>query len=275
MILVSSIRSEYTRVFVLLLTMPTAVTDIRGMDYATDDPWRTPYDMSSASSAGTSQSSDKLTHYSSGSHSSLKIRRPTRRKRASRRRRADMEPTIDADKPYQCTFCTETFKNKYDWQRHEKSLHLPLEQWVCGLHGPRAPKPETAELCCVFCGEVEPEETHIEAHYYSACNGRNLDERTFHRKDHLVQHLRLVHNAKFESWSMKSWMHPMPDIRSRCGFCSLEMHTWLERTDHLSDHFKIGATMADWKGDWGFEDAVVRMVRDAHNRLMAGLTLKI
>lgn len=59
---------------------------------------------------------------------------------------------------------------------------------------------------------------------------------------------------------MKSWLIPMPNIKSRCGFCSLEMNTWVERTDHLGDHFKSGATMAEWKGDWGFDDAIVRMV---------------
>ncbi|KAG7129640.1 Homeobox protein 4 like [Verticillium longisporum] len=31
--------------------------------------------------------------------------------------------------PFQCTFCTQTFKTKHNWQRHEKSLHLSLERW--------------------------------------------------------------------------------------------------------------------------------------------------
>lgn len=30
---------------------------------------------------------------------------------------------------YQCTFCTDTFKTKYDWQRHEATIHLSLDQW--------------------------------------------------------------------------------------------------------------------------------------------------
>jgi hypothetical protein len=90
-----------------------------------------------------------------------------------------------------------------------------------------------------------------------------LEERTFHRKDHLVQHLRLVHDAKFESWSMKQWMVPMPNIKSRCGFCSLEMTTWAERTDHLAEHFKVGATIAKWKGDWGFDADIVAQVENA------------
>lgn len=32
-------------------------------------------------------------------------------------------------KRYQCTFCTDPFKTKYDWQRHEATIHLSLEQW--------------------------------------------------------------------------------------------------------------------------------------------------
>lgn len=31
-----------------------------------------------------------------------------------------------AKRIFQCTFCTDTFAAKYDWQRHEKSLHLAL-----------------------------------------------------------------------------------------------------------------------------------------------------
>lgn len=39
--------------------------------------------------------------------------------------RAFSPTTIKAPvRTYQCTFCTETFKTKHDWQRHEKSLHL-------------------------------------------------------------------------------------------------------------------------------------------------------
>jgi hypothetical protein len=219
--------------------------------------------VSSASSAGTSRSSEKSAHLSSESQGSSKIRRSARRKRATRRRPLEPDAVIDPNMPYLCTFCTETFRTKYDWQRHEKSLHLPLEKWVCALHGPRAPQTESADLCCVFCGEVAPSDTHLEAHHYSMCQERDLDERTFHRKDHLVQHLRLVHNAKFEGWSMKAWMIPMPDIKSRCGFCSIEMSNWNERIEHLAEHFKIGATMAAWKGDWGFEESVTQLIENA------------
>jgi uncharacterized Zn-finger protein len=38
-------------------------------------------------------------------------------------------------KIFQCTFCTESFKVKYDWLRHEKSLHLSMEKWTCAPLG--------------------------------------------------------------------------------------------------------------------------------------------
>jgi len=219
--------------------------------------------MSSASSARTSQSSEFSGHCSSGSQTSLKVRRAPRKKRATRRRRLDTERTAPIGMPYQCTFCTEVFKTKYDWQRHEKSLHLPLERWICALQGSRTTKESIGEQCCVFCGEVRPDDKHIEAHHYSACQERSLQERTFHRKDHLVQHLRLVHGVEFSEWSMARWMLPIPDVRSRCGFCGTTMSTWLERTDHLADHFKSGVTMASWQGDWGFDASVLPLVETA------------
>jgi hypothetical protein len=43
----------------------------------------------------------------------------------------------------------------------------------------------------------------------------------------------------------------------------LEMTTWIDRIDHLADHFKIGATMAEWKGDWGFDESTKRLVENS------------
>ncbi|KAF1943863.1 hypothetical protein EJ02DRAFT_117900 [Clathrospora elynae] len=231
--------------------------------YTSNDMWRSPYDVSSASSAGTSHSSEFSAHHSSGSQSSRKMRRAPRRKRVTRCRRIEKEHTAVANMPYQCTFCTEVFKTKFDWQRHEKSVHLPLEQWICALQGPRTTKKGIGERFCVFCGEIALDDSHIESHHYSECQKRSLNERTFHRKDHLVQHLRLVHQAEYMEWSMARWMLPMPSIRSRCGFCGITMDNWAERTDHLADHFKAGTTMASWQGDWGFDDAIADLVETA------------
>ncbi|KAF3052513.1 hypothetical protein E8E11_011478 [Didymella keratinophila] len=109
------------------------------------------YNTSSASSAGTSVSSD-VSGASKRSTPSRPVEptaysRPLRKRRINKQRaRVRRTSLIGSLLPYQCTFCTEDFKTKQDWQRHEKSLHLPIEQWVCTLHGPQALKLETGLL---------------------------------------------------------------------------------------------------------------------------------
>jgi len=41
------------------------------------------------------------------------------------------------------------------------------------------------------------------------------------------------------------------------------MENWSDRVHHLADHFKAGKTMADWKGDWGFEAHIVELVENS------------
>ena len=65
------------------------------------------------------------------------------------------------------------------------------------------------------------------------------------------------------TWSMEPWKVATPEIRSRCGFCGIVMDTWTIRVDHLAEHFKNGKSMADWKGDWGFEGPVLEMVENS------------
>lgn len=272
------------------------------LNFTDDGSGRSLFNGSSASSLGTSQSSGTGSFASAYSHasrnsfgstfSSLGRGRRRRRRRsapahgvgsASGGDREDKKiekklsrqsaklaesrngptPLIAPLKTYQCTFCTETFKTKHDWQRHEKSLHLSLERWVCTPQGATALNPETKQVCCVFCGAVEPDADHIESHNFAACQERALGDRTFYRKDHLRQHLKLVHSVKFMGWSMDQWKVATPEIRSRCGFCGIVMDTWTFRVDHLAEHFKTGRTMADWKGDWGFDKPVLEMVENS------------
>ncbi|KAK1469126.1 hypothetical protein CMEL01_00893 [Colletotrichum melonis] len=224
----------------------------------TDEPARSLYHTSSASSAGTSSGGSFASAFSHASKDSASLPRPAVRSRARQRRRPKRTSLAHPRNQYQCTFCTETFRTKHDWQRHEKSLHMPLERWVCSPKGPRAVNPDTGQICCVFCGEAEPTQSHIDSHNPSSCQ-----ERTFNRKDHLKQHLRLVHNAGLLDWSAKIWKITIPEIESRCGFCGASLDTWGVRADHLADHFKMGSDMASWKGDWGFNDAVLDMVENS------------
>ncbi|KAI7758752.1 hypothetical protein LZL87_012258 [Fusarium oxysporum] len=211
------------------------------------------YNVSSASSAGTS---------SGASFGSMTRQRGRRRRRRPVPKRKEKLSSAVPLKKFQCTFCTETFGTKYDWQRHEKSLHLSLERWMCAPDGPRVLNPQSNQICCTFCGEVEPSDEHVESHNLLSCMERRPEDRTFYRKDHLNQHLRLMHNVKFLDWSMKSWKVTGPDIRSRCGFCGIVMSDWSARVDHLAEHFRKGETMAAWRGDWGFEAPVLKMVEN-------------
>ncbi|KAJ3549669.1 hypothetical protein NM208_g386 [Fusarium decemcellulare] len=209
---------------------------------------------SSMSSAGTSSGGSSSSAYSAtcGTHEILGRSRFRRRKRVPRKARPP-KPT-----PFECTFCTERFHKKHDWQRHENSIHLGLERWMCCPEEPKAIHPESGKLCCVFCSQDEPDDDHIKTHNPSSCQ-----ERAFNRKDHLKQHLRLVHKAGFVAWSMDSWKVSISQIRSRCGLCGISVDTWQERVNHLADHFKMGHTMAGWKGDWGFEPQILEMIENA------------
>lgn len=230
-----------------------------------DDGWnsRTLYSSSSASSVGTPYSNTQSDCNSSGSQGSNAPIRKLRNRRWRKTRRTK-RALVTTDLPFQCTFCVETFKTKYDWQRHEKALHLSLEQWTCAPDGPRVPLPTApGEQCCVFCGEVSPDDAHLETHQYSACQARGERERSFARKDHLVQHLKLVHKVDLKQVPFDRWKISMVSIRSRCGFCNLVIDTWSDRVDHLADHFKAGATMSQWQGDWGFEDHILKRVEDS------------
>lgn len=240
-------------------------------NYSDDGSSRSLCNQSSASSLGTSHSSgggsfasaySNKSHGSFGSLPSFVRTRGRRRRRRAPPKRAD-ESLSQPLKTFQCTFCTETFRTKHDWQRHEKSLHLSLERWICSPDGPRFINPENGLMSCVFCGEVNPDDAHAESHNFSGCTERTQEERTFYRKDHLRQHLKLVHNVRFLPWAMDRWRVASPEIRSRCGFCGVVLDSWTIRVDHLAEHFKTGNTMADWKGDWGFEAPVLEMVENS------------
>lgn len=163
---------------------------------------------------------------------------------------------------FQCTFCTDSFPSKYDWQRHEKSLHLALERWTCCPMGPTRVDPVTGQQQCVFCPTLSPSAAHLETHQFLACHEKTLAERTFYRKDHLRQHLRLIHNVKFDP-HMDTWKSTTFEIKSRCGFCPSTFTTWQARADHLAAHFRNGADMSGWGGGWGFESHVERLVENA------------
>lgn len=257
--------SDISRAVVASVGSPSAFAPAR--PYTSEWSRSSAGTASSVGSTGTSCSSrDSGSASSHASHTSLEYpKRSTNRRRRGtthRRQRTNWLNRSQASGRYQCTFCTESFKTKYDWERHEKSLHLSLETWVCSPRGSVETHPDEGVLC-VYCGDADPSQDHLKTHNNAACLERPFEERTFYRKDHLRQHLKLVHGAKYVKWPMETWKTAIKDIRSRCGFCGIEMESWSSRTDHLASHFKDGRTMADWTGDWGFEPSVVEMLDNA------------
>ncbi|KAH8649686.1 hypothetical protein BGZ60DRAFT_422114 [Tricladium varicosporioides] len=195
-------------------------------------------------------------------HSFTSLSLPKRhqlKRRAKAKKGNDTSPAI-----YQCTFCPESFKKKHDWQRHEKSIHLPLEHWVCCLGDGTIHGPENGSKLCIFCGIFSPTEAHLNSHEFNTCSSRPLFERIFRRRDHLRQHLIKYHQCpKPFGGVMEMWKVELGEVRSRCGFCNVWLESWDERATHLTKHFRGGARMDDWVGGWGFVDDVAALVQNA------------
>lgn len=179
----------------------------------------------------------------------------TRRLQSSRSHAAR---STDNNKIFQCTFCCDTFSRKHDWARHEKSLHLNLDRWTCAPHGGSVLSSETGRHHCAYCNMLDPTMDHLELHNHSAC----LNNHSFSRKDHLVQHLRGFHQLQTLP-ILDDWQVQLPLVVSRCGFCDKRLASWAERTNHISKHFRQGLSMKDWKGDHCFEPSIASQIKNA------------
>ncbi|KAF2654309.1 hypothetical protein K491DRAFT_759046 [Lophiostoma macrostomum CBS 122681] len=180
--------------------------------------------------------------------------------------------TEEVAKVFLCTFCWQSFCNKYDWIRHETPVHAPQQSWLCCSDGPHS------MLSCTFCGIPTPSSSHmITEHNYRPCASNPEEDRTFYRKDHFIQHLHQVH--------FKGSKHPDNDFRCHpitspaeqtlsnygfleqvtkahrkrqpyppghqnlhCGFCGTCLCDWKSRCAHVAAHFTSGSscTAAKW-----------------------------
>lgn len=163
---------------------------------------------------------------------------------------------------FQCTFCCDSFRSKHDWVRHEKSLHLNTEEWLCAPYGGVVLSATTSRLHCAFCNMLDPSQAHLESHHSNTCRTQSGEPARFRRRDHLAQHLRLVH--KLDNLPLiDDWKATTGNITSRCGFCHARMETWDERAAHLANHFRQGRTMKDWTGEHEFEPRIAAVVTNA------------
>lgn len=126
---------------------------------------------------------------------------------------------------YQCTFCTLDFAQKYDWRRHEESVHFPQKEWVCMPDGP------VEGSRCVFCNHANPDKSHLKSHKSIACAKAPRTQRAFLRKDKLIQHIKQVHTCQPPK-SIKEWCRPIErNVMLACGICSISLSDWATRVE--------------------------------------------
>ncbi|KAJ5597880.1 hypothetical protein N7537_007964 [Penicillium hordei] len=222
---------------------------------------------SSVSSIGskaseTSDSTSSAWSYHSSADTSLPfplLPKQTKPKRIRGRQR----PAVDHN--YQCTFCTQSFKKKHDWARHEKSVHLTLDSWVCTPNLNDVQQAFELQLSeCPLCDVLSPTPAHWEEHEFQVCAQKPATERSFSRKDYLWQHLRKFHGCtKVPVADLEAWHGSGANVESRCGFCGCPLSTWSVRAEHLAGHFKKGSRMDQWEGDWGLDASALSVLRNA------------
>jgi hypothetical protein len=215
---------------------------------------------SGSSRSRSSESSVDSTHFFGRFHSGVHRRR--RRHRNPKSKLVLGSYQDDDERIYQCTFCTDTFKHKHDWTRHEKTLHLSLEKWTCTPYGPTFIDPHTGTPECALCATPYPSDDHFKLHRLSECREKPEATRTFYRKDHLIQHLRMVHGIDQFITSMQIWKSEIKHVNCRCGFCNARFLHWADRNTHIAKHFREGELMKDWKGCRGFDPGIAVLVEN-------------
>ncbi|KAH4187604.1 hypothetical protein HBI24_166680 [Parastagonospora nodorum] len=155
---------------------------------------------------------------------------------------------------WQCTFCFLRLAPK-SWRRHEETQHRPKHQWTCLATGPRLTISTRSgrTSICAFCQMNNPSEDHfLNSHRILECSKKSEADRTFGRPDHLRQHAKNFHKTSLPDEVRDKWRSlrsaQEADKEWLCGFCGDELATWDLREAHISNHFKDGKTMAEWKG---------------------------
>ncbi|KAI1764941.1 hypothetical protein GGR53DRAFT_287794 [Hypoxylon sp. FL1150] len=181
------------------LSNPSSSNSNGGSALNTLPSWE-PHSSDSASSCHTYSSAESLSVFSASLESSLSHK--------SSSSNSNSIPSPPRTRNFQCSYCPRKFAKKYDWRRHERSVHRlsTSTRWVCAVPLPAGQssliwRPNQREPECVFCGRASPTEDHFQSHEFEACAERPLPDRTFARKDHLWQHLSKFHSCrKWEGW---------------------------------------------------------------------------
>jgi hypothetical protein len=161
-----------------------------------------------------------------------------------------VEQQLNKQPKFHCTFCQKRCHTEDEWIRHEKTIHMPEELWVC------CPRTGEFPTRCPFCEKNSPSPAHLADHNFISCQEKPLAERTFRRKDHFLLHISQVHSVSPSQKPARltelenAWRHPLPmkigHQALHCGFCGMTFRRYQERTMHVSRHFSVGADMMSW-----------------------------
>ena len=185
-------------------------------------------------------------------------------------RRSLQSTHLISTKIYQCTFCTVSLATKYDWTRHELSVHLPLKRYICSPFAPITTNTATNEDICAYCDQTDTTAEHIALHNHVSCQNRPPEARIFYRKDHLKQHLQSVHGCDLSPRMEKEWMLEAVYVNSRCGFCGTRFSLWSERNEHIASHYRQGRRMDEWRGCRGLDSDIAALVTHAMPPFLIG-----
>jgi len=152
---------------------------------------------------------------------------------------------------YSCTFpsCTTIHGSKYQWKRHEESIHK--RRFMCKeceeFEGHNSPIVHSSGVYgCYLCLE---QFTNLEAanSHTVLCNMARSKPKEYGRIDHLREHLRKEHGILEASKDAFDLFYDMDIEWTReCGFCGVNFHDWELRANHIGNHFKAGWTISKW-----------------------------
>lgn len=166
---------------------------------------------------------------------------------------------------FQCTFpgCDSTFTSQYEWSRHEESIHYPQKVWVCCKVINPEDIPGASPVGNNINNSVDVASVWkqlFDTYNFFRCATRPESERTFYRKDQLVQHIKTCHinpaemSKKEESellsvmvrktlpalWEKEAIYNSSKESGHYCSACSRDLKSWTMRKSHFATHFKEG-----------------------------------
>lgn len=160
-------------------------------------------------------------------------------------------------KLFGCTFCGKEFAKFWPWRRHEESTHAPQYTWICR---PDIFNTKFTTSSCLVCTSSSSDMASTSEfpcpHRFQECWQKPEIDRTFYRYDTFMQHLRSVHFKKPDDIhdrkirdriNISKCKEPIATAYDLvCHFCGFNCKDWVERTQHIGNHFRDGVPIKLW-----------------------------